>query len=548
MNFKIELIVIIVVIIAQLYHSFNAYKNIHILKNIFTNFIIVKNGYIERQHLENSKTIKEHIFYFSDNENEDISNKFTVKISTTDTKGTNEIIIRINDAINSYLVNNYGAAVNFSIIKDMLDREVDAKDEEISQSIPIPLYLGLAATMVGIIFGLLAMPHIGGNNFSEGINALINGVKIAMFASLTGLACTTLLSSIFYKNAKKQSLKEKNQQLSYLQAKLLPELLKAEDTGVSGLKQSLDRFAREATNIAENVNNAAIQTEKNIRAQQATMESLERINITKVSKVNLELFGRLETNMRTFEKFSDFLDLMTLISDNLKNFAERTVNIDGIAGQIKSTLNDSNDLTKFLTAHFEKIESAGLSARRAVDLSESHFTEVIDLLKTRIDESMQSFSAFVDQKESDLKESLEKMNDDLTETSSKHIDQFTVAYSNAVPQFQQLDKLETLVLIKDTVDSKTKELIENSNTANNNIINKLNELGNRLNGNSANHGSTENLEYAIKELTKQLTGNGGISTSRIQWVKRAEPILRLIAWGCVITISVGLILIYFKVL
>ena len=546
--FKIELAIIIGVILIQCAHSIKVYLNISVLRKIFNKHILVKNGYIERKYLNSPEIVIDHIFYFPDNEKEDISDEYTVKISTTETIGTNEIIVRINGSINNYLINNYGAAVNFSIIKDIIDREVDAKDEEISQSIPTPLYLGLAATMVGIIFGLLAMPDIDGENFSEGINALINGVKFAMLASLTGLICTTLLSSIFYKKARKKSLQEKNQQLSYLQAKLLPELLKAEDTGVSGLKASLDRFAREATKIAENVNNAAINTGRNIKAQQETMARIESINVTKVSKINLELFDRLESNMTAFNKFAEFLGVMAVISDNLKNFAERTVNIDSIAGQIKLTLNESNDLTKFLTKHFEKMEIAGLSALRAVDLSDSHFREAIESLKTRTNESIESFSAFADQKESTLKDSLEKMNEDLTETTAKHIDQFTAAYSNAVPHFEQLDKLETLILIKETVASKTSELIENSNRSNQEILIKLTEFGNRLNDKSSIHESTDGMEKAIKELTRQLTGNKDIPPNRKQWINKAEIILRLIAWGCIISFSFGFALIYFKIL
>ena len=153
----------------------------------------------------------------------------------TETSGTG-IIRRIKEDINLYLLNNYGAAVNFSIIKDIIDREVDVMDEEISNSLPTPLYLGLAATMVGIIFGLFAMPELDGQHFSEGIDALVNGVKLAMLGSLSGLACTTILSSFVYKNARRQISRDKNEQISYLQATLLPELVRAEDTGVSGLK------------------------------------------------------------------------------------------------------------------------------------------------------------------------------------------------------------------------------------------------------------------------------------------------------------------------
>lgn len=215
--FIIEVILILCVIIYQLYHSWHVYLNIEELKKIFKYRIDVKSGYIEKVNLKKKEKTIEDIVFIDGNEETNTDDLFSdqkiVKISIAETSGSG-IIGRIKEDINNYLLNNYGAAVNFSIIKDIIDREVDIKDDEISHSIPTPLYLGLAATMIGIIFGLFAMPELSGNHFSKGIDALINGVKLAMFGSLSGLACTTILSSRFYKNAKKQLLKDKNQQIS----------------------------------------------------------------------------------------------------------------------------------------------------------------------------------------------------------------------------------------------------------------------------------------------------------------------------------------------
>ena len=209
MGYYFELAIIIIVICYQIYHSIKVYQNIIELKGIFDEKLKVKTGYIDKSEVKNNEITIENIALFNDNEDSDkvtsFSNSNIIKISFTDTLGLG-IISRIKFAINTYLLNNYGAAVNFSIIKDIIDREVEVKDEEITQSIPTPLYLGLAATMIGIIFGLIAMPEIDGNQFSIGINSLINGVKLAMTASLTGLLTTTLLSSFFYKNAKSKTL------------------------------------------------------------------------------------------------------------------------------------------------------------------------------------------------------------------------------------------------------------------------------------------------------------------------------------------------------
>ncbi|KAA6338480.1 hypothetical protein EZS27_013519 [termite gut metagenome] len=438
--FSIEKIIIIGVISYQFIHSIRLYVKIKSLESIFDKKLII--------------------------DSTDIENK---KITLVKTTGENKIIIRIKDITNSYLKNNFGAAVNFSIIKDIIDREVDVMDEEISQSIPTPLYLGLAATMIGIIFGLLAMPELNGDGFSDGINALIKGVQYAMFASLSGLLCTTLLSSFFYKKAKRIVLKEKNDQLSYLQATLLPELVKAEDTGVSGLKASLDRFAREATKISDNVILATNQTGVNLQKQLDIISKVENLNMTRVSKTNLELFNRLESNMEAFQKFSTYLSLMSGISKNLESFSSKTTDFEIIATEIKSTLSDSKDLTRFLAAHFQEIQKAEGFALQAVGMADSHFRDAIEKLTNETNSRIEAISSLSNDAHLSLKQAIETMNS-LSNDVHSSLKQATK---------EQIQKAESLALqAVGMADSHFRDAIEKLTNETNSRIEAISSLSN----------------------------------------------------------------------
>jgi uncharacterized protein Yka (UPF0111/DUF47 family) len=510
--FIIEILVIVSVIIYQFYISRKIYKNIRQFKEIFRDRLSVISGYIEKSNLNKKEKATDDIVFVepekANGQADLFSDRNVVKISLTETYGVG-IIQRIKEAINLYLLNNYGAAVNFSIIKDIIDREVDIKDEEISNSITTPLYFGLAATMIGIIFGLFAMPESNGNHFSEGIDALINGVKLAMFGSLTGLASTTILSSVFYKNAKKKISSDRNEQISYLQATLLPELVKAEDTGVSGLKASLDRFARVATNISDNVLIAAKKTGENIVLQQEVIDKVANLDVLKISKANLELFNRLESNMIAFIKFSEYVSLMSQISDNLKDFASRTKNIDSVIEQINSSIQENKRLSQFLTSHFEKIETAGLASLKAVDLSDSHFKEAIEKLREETDntlnqafravnESASYFSSAIEKLKEETDNRISRLNQDaagnesklaeiyndignrLSSVTSMHISQLQAAYSNALPQFDQLSNLQILPKIQELISDSTSKLQNDSNTNSSRLIEAINQLNNSL--------------------------------------------------------------------
>ncbi len=476
--FYLEIVIVLFVILLQIIHSSKLYNKILNLKSIFESRLTVQTGFISKDKIGSEDNLFSEVVYdINPNSITDSTiDEEIIKLSLVQSSGKNETIKRIKDTLNSYIINNYGAAVNFSIIKDIIDREIEIKDDDISQSIPTPLYLGLAATMIGIIFGLLAMPELDGNGFAEGINALINGVKLAMTASLTGLLFTTLLSSYFYKRAKSIVVQAKNDQLSYLQAKLLPELVKAEDTGVSGLKASLDRFAREATKISDNVKIAASQTGMNIKAQLDVITKVENLNMTRISKTNLELFDRLDNNMAAFNQFSNYLSMMQKITENLVEFSKKTESIDIVASEIKSSLNESKDLTRFLTSHLQKIDAAGSVARNAVDFSESYFKEAIGILREKIQNQIQIIDSYSDNAEVRLKENLHKIGESLTVISDNHLNSLLDVYNQSIPKFEQLDNLKLLPELRDRSSVQSKELIESINQLNR----SLNGLSNRV--------------------------------------------------------------------
>jgi hypothetical protein len=510
--FYLEIVILIIIAVFQLYRSVRIYFNITELKNIFNNRLFIKNGFVEKVKLGNIENDSDEIQYDKLGEESftAIAGEDIIKLSLVETNGKSAIIIRIKNVINTYLINNYGAAVNFSIIKDIIDREVDIKDEEISASITVPLYLGLAATMFGIILGLWSMPELDGKSFSEGVNALIRGVQWAMGASLFGLLCTTILSSFFYKNAKRKTLNDKNEQLSYLQAKLLPELIKAEDTGVSGLKASLDRFARVATNISDNVLIAANQTGENLVLQQEIIDKVEKIGVLRLSKTNLELFDKLDKNMEAFLKFSTYLDRMERISSNLLEFASRTSNIDRIIQEIDSNLKDSKQLSQFLSAHFDKIETAGNAALKSVGLAESHFEDAIENLKIRTDEMINQLYKSAGNHEIKLQEIYTEIEKSLKSITSEYIHAFSTAYSNSIPRFEQLDNLSLLPHIKDEFLLKTKEFQEHSkeNTLQSlTHLKDLNESLKVLQNNLQNHAILNKLESIDEKLKRKTNGS-----------------------------------------
>lgn len=138
------------------------------------------------------------------------SDKDGIKISqivSVDNCKDRETFQNILCSINNYLYKNKGAASDFMLIRDIVERNCDSKEEEINTQTPIPLYIGLMGTMTGIIIGIGRTAVLGGgfstfiNNPEQAIGELMGGVAIAMIASLVGIILTTV-SSLMSKTSK----------------------------------------------------------------------------------------------------------------------------------------------------------------------------------------------------------------------------------------------------------------------------------------------------------------------------------------------------------
>ena len=80
---------------------------------------------------------------------------------------SSETLNKIMMALNRYLVKNNGAASDFHLMKDVVERYCDAEEEEICTQQQLPLYLGLIGTVAGIIIGIGSIVISGDFNGSD---------------------------------------------------------------------------------------------------------------------------------------------------------------------------------------------------------------------------------------------------------------------------------------------------------------------------------------------------------------------------------------------
>jgi len=542
----VEIGVIIVFILFQIIFSIGLLQEIGKLKSIFKNYPRTK-----RIRLKGNPR------YYPDVSilwQQDLGVEMGSKKSKSEYEITlleppqNDTAQRMTHSINSYLHKNYGASTNFSIVKDMIDREVNNKDEEINNSISLPLYLGLAATMIGIIMGLFSIDlsdlaqsneAMGGGSFITSISDLITGVKIAIFASLFGILSTSSLTVFAYKPAKSRVEENKNQFISYLQAELLPELQKADEQSITTLNRSLNNFSRKAVDLNNTIKESVVQLSENIQREETLMSRIKELDVQKLSRYNIQVAQTLQPTVEKIEEFTGKLDSLNnslehleQISRHMASFVDRTQHMETIYQEINRNINDSKAIITFLNQHIEKIQNAGDAARQtaeeadtglreAINDAHSHFREATDSLKNHIHELITDFKHKATADESSLKEVFAEVNENLKEATSSYVHEFEKAYEGSVPKFEKLNHLEDLVSINSEI---TEQLKRSSNGEIGEIKEELRHLNHNLNNYQSNNQSSnfiqDNQEGSFAKVQKvlQVTAYVAIIGAAVSWL------------------------------
>jgi hypothetical protein len=464
----IEILIILGIIFLQFKAFRSIYRKIKELKDLDLHDVDVRSFSYPSEYLHSIKfesfrrKIDEAI---SDPENVE-SNIDNGDVSASVLYSKNQMVStqKIIKEINTYMLKNDRHLINFDVIRDITNRNFQVLDDDINQSLPTPLYLGLAATMFGIIIGLGGMA-ISHGEMSDNITSLIIGVGIAMTSSLIGLGITTYLSTWVYKYSKREADEEKNEFFSKLQAELLPELIRQGETGIDGLKSELSRFGKLSKKLVEELTSSSKGSTESLSKQYEIIERIERLDVLKISNTNIEIFERLEKNLKTFEKFSVYWERLnsSLLSTNelvqsLKSLVSKFDNIDEVAKSIKSTLNDYNSTMRFFTEHIEGIKNIGGLSKKAVTDADVAFKNAIGELEKSTIEKINGLTKTKTNLDVSLKEIGSSVANSLEKATEAHLKELANVYNTNMPEFDKLSQLDNLPLIKETIVENAAEM------------------------------------------------------------------------------------------
>jgi biopolymer transport protein ExbB/TolQ len=424
-----------------------------------------------------------HNYYANYNSSNELDSSLNEISLINPNETSNTIFEGLLHSINVYLLRNKGATTDFNLIKDITERNIDTEDEDISQRITTPLYLGLMGTMLGIIFGLINLFLVSGNGDEFEIQGFLIGVSIAMSASFIGLLLT-VLNSTFYKTARKNVEIAKNDFYTFIQTELLPILNQSVSSSVFMLHTNLVKFN---DNFTLNINRLTGILNKNyeaVIAQDNILQSLENIDITQFAKANVKVLRELKSGTEDLHKFNKYLNVLnstvegtTKLSQSFDSLLGRVNNFEGLAEKLDIRIEESNKLVQFLNDHYEVLSERG-------DLLTDSVKKVDDVLNKSLVE---------------LREHTTEKIDAIKEITIKEEDLMTKAFADNRSHLAKLSLLENLNQSINDIKSNSNTQIESVKTQITSLkesLDKTNVVLEKINNKSF----TQNVAKSIKDI------------------------------------------------
>ena len=316
--------------------------------------------------------------------------------------GGNVVTDKIVYSLNTYLLRNKGVASDFHLIKDIVERNCDSVEEDIHQTISLPLYLGLLGTFLGIVVGLIKISGIdfGGENngMDLAISALLKGVMIAMIASFFGLLLTVLNNGFFFKGAKAALEQRRNDFYTFVQTELLPLLNQNINSTLYSLQTNLYKFNDEFKDNIGMLREVMGKNHDALVAQEKILNTLEHIDIMEFGKANVVILQQLNISTEKLAQFNAYLAQMnelmgttSRVSSQLDSAIARSDNFSELGQKLLTMFTENQKLVAFLQNHYD-----------ALDTSHQLITTAVNRVGNTLDESLEKLTYFTQERINEL--------------------------------------------------------------------------------------------------------------------------------------------------
>ncbi len=343
---------------------------------------------------------------------------------------------------NRYLRANDGATADFNLLSDICESKILAVEKKAELNLPLPLFIGLMGTFLGVIIGIGFLFFNKGESFNfEVIQKFLGGILIAMTGSFCGLLLTTYNTHWNFKKAKDQTEIRKFNYLNFVRATLLPHLNESMSDSFMQLRNTLYHFNSDFKQNVTEFHDTIQQVTAHANTQREFINEINKVGLQQITESNIRILSEFTRASNEVSKVSNFLSEVSQSYNNLSQVLEYTKGIFSKFNRLDemiTSLSDSySDNIKFLE-----------STVRVLDQNYSALNNVSAIVKQNVQSSTDSIKDFVDQEKNKIDLLVQSLREKL-------ISAFDENAKNMITQ--ELGKIEEM---KDSIRSLTTTSIE----------------------------------------------------------------------------------------
>ena len=315
-------------------------------------------------------------------------------------KRPSEVFGNILRDLNKYAETNRGAASDFAIVKDAVDRPLDALIAKAEGRITTPLYLGLAGALFGIVVGVRSMASgiVGQGSGSAGTNTnsdtvqsmdgvianlgdLLGSVSAAMIASLAGVVATIVLATLTRSFVGVLD-DRRNEFFTFYQVNFIPKVTRDISSVLSSLNGSLSRFNDDfVVNVAAMQDNFR-QNSEAVKRQAEVLKSIRELSVGEALDNTVRLYEGVAAATSKLDALVPFMDKTHA---NMQAIGQAAVDLSNTAGHVKglrelttnveSLARKSEEIQSYVGRHLEPLNIASNEAEGATSRILREFRE-----------------------------------------------------------------------------------------------------------------------------------------------------------------------------
>ena len=378
----------------------------------------------------------------------------------------NNTLKTIVNSINDYLNNNKTVS-DFHLMKDIVDRNCDAKEEEINTQIPIPLYLGLVGTMAGILIGVgilafgnglsallnVEIPKTFLNHYPNGTNietinkawsaegvkgviSLMGGVAIAMSSSILGILLTKKKKKKL-RIAKLNVESNKHTFLSWIQVNLLPTLSDNVLGAVREMTGNLENFNKEFSKNTGNLGTSLEKVNESYKMQVELLDSVRKIADKDLTYQNLQLYTALKNSTAEIGTLGEYLQNTNEYLANVRKLNENL-------GLQENRTRTIEEVGEFFKIELQQIEARKGTIAKSVGKVDDYLQQALEKLKEHTNSSLVELQKSSIKQHDILQQKTEEINNIVSELKNlTEVKKAIVGFENAIKS-QNL-KIDNLV-------------------------------------------------------------------------------------------------------